>query len=460
MADQPTAAPQGGGNAAPAADAQGPAFAIERIYVKDLSLENPGAPQSFQLTEAPTIEVGLRTRGEQVAAAVYECVLTITVTATAAGKTVFLVEASQAGLFVIRGIPAPNCSRSWGLPVRTCSFRMRARNDRRRGDSRGLSAGASRPINFEALYQQQLAQMQHSRLPAVTLRTGCDATALLPAAAPRVAVVLPGMLAAGFASAAEFRVTAEAPAGSGVGCASAEGEAALRLQARRAGGDPGQRRGLDEDPTPAVPSAGSAARRSRTSGFCSSAFPCGDPREPGRRGAHRLSRRTQRAARSRKAPSSPATTATPAGSRYAIAMASPALSGCRRFTGSSGTCPMTTVAVLGAGAWGTAIACHLAARAASKPDVMLWARDRAQADALSHSREIRYLPGVRCLRRSWSRRIWRRRTRVAAAGGGSDCRPSGACATIGHAGRPRRWWAGQGFVPAPSLDATSRWRIR
>src|SRR4029450_63101 len=106
MADQSTAAPPSDGNAPAAAAQKGPAFPTARISVKDLSLENPGAPQSFQMTEAPSIEVGLRTRGEQVANDVYECVLTITVTATAAGKTVFLVEAAQAGLFLIRGVPA------------------------------------------------------------------------------------------------------------------------------------------------------------------------------------------------------------------------------------------------------------------------------------------------------------------------------------------------------------------
>src|SRR5436309_6636476 len=78
---------------------------IEKIYVKDLSLENPGAPQSFQMTEAPQIEIGLRTRGEQVAPDMYECVLTLTVTARANEKTVFLVEAAQAGVFAIRGVP-------------------------------------------------------------------------------------------------------------------------------------------------------------------------------------------------------------------------------------------------------------------------------------------------------------------------------------------------------------------
>src|SRR5437868_9721437 len=89
----------------PAADAGALVqFSIEKIYVKDLSLENPGAPKSFQITEAPQIEIGLRTRGEQVDQDVYECVLTLTVTARAGDQTVFLVEASQAGVFGIRGV--------------------------------------------------------------------------------------------------------------------------------------------------------------------------------------------------------------------------------------------------------------------------------------------------------------------------------------------------------------------
>ena len=56
-----------------------PSLSIEKIYVKDLSLENPGAPQSFTTSDAPQVEVGLRTRGEQIEENVYECVLTITV---------------------------------------------------------------------------------------------------------------------------------------------------------------------------------------------------------------------------------------------------------------------------------------------------------------------------------------------------------------------------------------------
>src|SRR5436189_275288 len=97
-------------------------LSIEKIYIKDLSLENPGAPQSFQLTDAPQIEVGLRTRGEQVAPDVYECVLTLTVTARSADKTVFLVEASQAGVFTIRGVPPNQLQAVLGVHCPTVLF--------------------------------------------------------------------------------------------------------------------------------------------------------------------------------------------------------------------------------------------------------------------------------------------------------------------------------------------------
>ncbi|MEO8675812.1 MAG: protein-export chaperone SecB, partial [Casimicrobiaceae bacterium] len=81
------------------------AFSIDKIYVKDLSLECPGSPQSFKTTEQPQVEVGLRTRGEQIEPDMYECVLTITLTAKTSDRTLFLVEASQAGIFTIRGVP-------------------------------------------------------------------------------------------------------------------------------------------------------------------------------------------------------------------------------------------------------------------------------------------------------------------------------------------------------------------
>lgn len=143
------------------------AFSIDKIYVKDLSLECPGSPQSFKTTEQPQVEVGLRTRGEQIEPDMYECVLTITLTAKTSDRTLFLVEASQAGIFTIRGLPpehlqpviAINCPNVLFPYLRETLADMVGRA--------GFPPVHLAPINFEALYQQQLAQAQQNA-PAVT----------------------------------------------------------------------------------------------------------------------------------------------------------------------------------------------------------------------------------------------------------------------------------------------------
>ena len=160
MADQPTAAPAGDGNGL-----QQPGFSIERIYIKDLSVESPGAPQSFQLTQAPQIEVGLRTRGEQVGDGLFECVLTLTVTATSAGTNVFLVEASQAGLFAIRGVPASDMQPVLAIHCPNVLFPYARETVADAILRTGFPPVHLAPVNFELLYQQQLAQMQQA--PAV-----------------------------------------------------------------------------------------------------------------------------------------------------------------------------------------------------------------------------------------------------------------------------------------------------
>ncbi len=162
MAEQPAAAPAGAAEAAPQ-----PTFAIERIYVKDLSVENPGAPQSFQLNEAPQVEIGLRTRGEQIAPDVYECVLTITVKATTGDKTVFLVEASQAGIFTVKGVPSNDMQPVLGIACPNVLFPYARETIADAIGRTGFPAVHLAPINFEALYQQQLAQMQQ-QVPSVT----------------------------------------------------------------------------------------------------------------------------------------------------------------------------------------------------------------------------------------------------------------------------------------------------
>ena len=160
MADQPPTAQGGDGYATVQ-------FSIEKIYVKDLSLENPGAPKSFQITESPQIEVGLRSRGEQIDPDVYECVLTLTVTARTGDQTVFLVEAAQAGVFGIRGVSAEQIQPVLAIHCPSVLFPYARETIADATMRAGFPPVHLAPINFDVLYQQQLAQAA-AGAPAVT----------------------------------------------------------------------------------------------------------------------------------------------------------------------------------------------------------------------------------------------------------------------------------------------------
>ena len=83
-----------------------PVFSIEKLYVKDLSIEVPNAPQIFLERETPQINVQLRTESSGIDEGIFEVALTVTVTAQLPeDKTVFLVEVAQCGIFQIRNVP-------------------------------------------------------------------------------------------------------------------------------------------------------------------------------------------------------------------------------------------------------------------------------------------------------------------------------------------------------------------
>jgi preprotein translocase subunit SecB len=156
-----TADPQAG------APPQSVGFSIERIYIKDLSLESPGAPQSFQMTEPPQVEIGLRSKGDYLGNDLYEFLLTLTVTATAAGKTVFLVEVAQGGVFMIRGLPQEQIQPVLAIHCPTVLFPYAREAIADATMRAGFPPVHLAPVNFEALYQQQMAQGQQP-VPAVT----------------------------------------------------------------------------------------------------------------------------------------------------------------------------------------------------------------------------------------------------------------------------------------------------
>ena len=82
-----------------------PVFQIQRVYLKDLSLEQPNSPQILLEQAQPQVDINLSLAAAPVADGVYEVSVTATVTTTVADKTLFLVEAKQAGIFEIRNIP-------------------------------------------------------------------------------------------------------------------------------------------------------------------------------------------------------------------------------------------------------------------------------------------------------------------------------------------------------------------
>jgi len=87
------------------ADDQTPVFQIQRMYLKDLSLEQPNSPQILLEQQQPKVDINLAMGAENVAEGVYEVTVTATVTTTVQDKTLFLVEAKQAGIFEIRHVP-------------------------------------------------------------------------------------------------------------------------------------------------------------------------------------------------------------------------------------------------------------------------------------------------------------------------------------------------------------------
>ena len=87
------------------ADDNAPVFQIQRVYLKDLSLEQPNSPQILLEQAQPQVDINLNLGAQPVAEGVFEVTVTATVTTTVSDKTLFLVEAKQAGIFEIRNVP-------------------------------------------------------------------------------------------------------------------------------------------------------------------------------------------------------------------------------------------------------------------------------------------------------------------------------------------------------------------
>ena len=147
-----------------------PVFSIEKIYVKDLSLEIPNAPQAFLERETPQVDIQLHHNSQNVDEGVYQTTLTVTVTAKVGEKTLFLVEASQAGIFVARNIPASEMDAVLGIACPNILFPYVREVISDTVVRAGFPPVVLNPVNFEAIFQAQQQQAQ-AATPQIVMPT-------------------------------------------------------------------------------------------------------------------------------------------------------------------------------------------------------------------------------------------------------------------------------------------------
>jgi preprotein translocase subunit SecB len=148
-------------------EAQQPAFSIEKVYVKDLSLEVPGGPQTFMQPEQPQLEIQLEHQAQRVSDVLFEVTLVVTVSAKRDTKTLFLVEVSQAGVFQIRNVPETELGPVLGIVCPNILFPYARETVSDVINRAGFPPVLLAPVNFEALYQQRIAQAGQSAGPKI-----------------------------------------------------------------------------------------------------------------------------------------------------------------------------------------------------------------------------------------------------------------------------------------------------
>ena len=137
-------------------------FMIQRVYVKDSSYETPNTPAVFQQQWEPELTLDLNTAHTKLEENVYEVVLTVTATVANQKVTAFLVEVKQAGIFTIQGAPTDQVDHLLNSFCPNILFpyaREAITSQVIRGSFPQLVLA---PINFDALYMQQMAEKQNT----------------------------------------------------------------------------------------------------------------------------------------------------------------------------------------------------------------------------------------------------------------------------------------------------------
>ena len=141
-------------------DNKTPVFQIQRIYLKDLSLEQPNSPQILLEQEQPQVEINLGLAAEPISEGIYEVCVTATVTTKVATKTLFLIEAKQAGIFEIRNLPPEQLQPIIGIACPQIVYPYLRAIVSDVCTRAGFPPVVLTEVNFQAMFEAQQQQQQ------------------------------------------------------------------------------------------------------------------------------------------------------------------------------------------------------------------------------------------------------------------------------------------------------------
>jgi len=143
-----------------------PVFQIQRVYLKDLSLEQPNSPAILLEQTQPTVDIQLGVEAQNVAEGIFEVCVSATVQTKIEERTVFLVEAKQAGIFEIRNLPEDQMGPILGIACPQIVYPYLRGNVADAVQRGGFPPVHLAEINFQAMYEQQQAQAAGQGVPA------------------------------------------------------------------------------------------------------------------------------------------------------------------------------------------------------------------------------------------------------------------------------------------------------
>ncbi len=141
-------------------------FALQRIYVKDISFESPNSPAIFQKQWKPDVKMDLNTKNAKLGDNHYEVVVSVTLTVTVEGMTAYIVEVQQAGIFVVQGIEGGHLAQALSAFCPNLLFPYLRETIDTVVVKGSFPAMMLAPVNFDAIFAQAVKQKQQEAAAA------------------------------------------------------------------------------------------------------------------------------------------------------------------------------------------------------------------------------------------------------------------------------------------------------